>query len=65
MDNLIVTVAVIGAGPTREQSEYIPISPAEIADLAIQSFYARHNVIKRCAYRASEQSRPRRDEGEE
>ncbi|MBW2061634.1 MAG: 3-keto-5-aminohexanoate cleavage protein [Deltaproteobacteria bacterium] len=38
MSKVIITVAVIGAGPTREQSPYIPITPAEIADSAVEAF---------------------------
>jgi len=38
MDDVIITVAIIGAGPTRQMSEYIPITPAEIADSAVAAF---------------------------
>ncbi len=44
MDKVIITVAIIGAAPTREQSPYIPITPEEIADSAIEAFSAGASI---------------------
>ena len=44
MDNVILTVAIIGGGPTREQNPHIPITPEEIADSAIESFKAGASI---------------------
>lgn len=38
MDKVIITVAVTGSMPTREQHPLLPITPAEIADAAYECF---------------------------
>ncbi len=38
MEKVIITAAIIGAAPTREQNPHIPITPAEIADSAVEAF---------------------------
>lgn len=38
MDKVMITVAVTGSMPTREQHPLLPITPAEIADAAYESF---------------------------
>lgn len=38
MDKVIITVAVTGSMPTREQHPLLPITPAEIAEAAYESF---------------------------
>ena len=40
MDQLIITVAVAGSGPTRENNPNVPYSPEEIADEIIRSHEA-------------------------
>jgi uncharacterized protein (DUF849 family) len=40
MDNVIITVAVVGSAPTREQSSYLPITPREIAEAVIEAHKA-------------------------
>jgi len=40
MSKVIITVALIGAAPTREQNPDIPITPEEIADSAVEAFDA-------------------------
>jgi 3-keto-5-aminohexanoate cleavage enzyme len=40
MDQLIITVAVAGSGPTRENNPNVPYSPEEIADEVIRSHEA-------------------------
>jgi 3-keto-5-aminohexanoate cleavage enzyme len=37
MEKLMITAAVSGSGPTRENSPYLPYSPAEIADEIVRS----------------------------
>ncbi len=44
MEKIIITVAIIGAGPTRKQNPNIPITPQEIADSAIESFNAGASI---------------------
>ncbi len=44
MGNVIVTVAIIGAAPTREQNKHIPITPEEIADSAVASYKAGASI---------------------
>ena len=44
MDQVILTVAIIGGGPTREQNPHIPITPEEIADSALESFKAGASI---------------------
>jgi uncharacterized protein (DUF849 family) len=44
VNNTIVTVAIIGSGPTRAQSKYIPITPEEIANSAIESYKAGASI---------------------
>jgi uncharacterized protein (DUF849 family) len=38
LDKVIVTVAVIGSRPTREQNPHLPMTPEEIADSAYEAF---------------------------
>jgi uncharacterized protein (DUF849 family) len=40
MTKTIITAALIGTGPTRQQSEFIPITPEEIACSAIEAYQA-------------------------
>jgi len=40
MEKLIITAAVVGAAPTREQNPNVPYTPAEIAAEALQSWRA-------------------------
>jgi 3-keto-5-aminohexanoate cleavage enzyme len=40
MDKVIITVAVTGSGPTRENNPHIPYSPAEIAEEILRSYGA-------------------------
>jgi uncharacterized protein (DUF849 family) len=44
VNNVILTVAIIGGSPTRAQSEYIPITPEEIANSAIESYKAGASI---------------------
>ncbi|MBT3225212.1 MAG: 3-keto-5-aminohexanoate cleavage protein [Deltaproteobacteria bacterium] len=45
MNNVIVSAAIIGASPTRAQSQYIPITPAEIADSALGAHKAGAAIV--------------------
>ena len=45
MDKLIITVAVCGSGPMREQNPDIPYTPAEIATEALRSWRAGAAVV--------------------
>jgi len=38
MDKVIITVAITGSGPTREQNPNLPITPEEIASSAVECF---------------------------
>ncbi|MFH2133175.1 MAG: 3-keto-5-aminohexanoate cleavage protein, partial [bacterium] len=40
MNKVIITCAIIGAAPTRDQNPDIPITPEEIADSAIEACHA-------------------------
>ena len=40
MSKVIITVALIGAAPTRQQNPDIPITPEEIADSAVEAYEA-------------------------
>jgi uncharacterized protein (DUF849 family) len=44
MDKLIITVAIIGGSTTREQSPYLPMTPQEIAESAVESYHAGASV---------------------
>lgn len=44
MEKVIITVAVIGSAPTREQSPYIPITPREIAESAVEAHKAGASI---------------------
>jgi len=45
MDKVIVTVAVIGSRPTREQNPHIPLTPEEIADSAYECFNEGASIV--------------------
>jgi 3-keto-5-aminohexanoate cleavage enzyme len=45
MDRVIVTAAVVGAEVTREQSPYVPYTPAEIAQAAVDAWRAGAAVL--------------------
>ena len=45
MDKVIITCAIIGAGPRREQNPHIPITPEEIADSAIEAHRAGASIV--------------------
>jgi 3-keto-5-aminohexanoate cleavage enzyme len=45
MEKLIITAAVTGAGPTREQNPNLPYSPAEIAEEALRCWRAGASVV--------------------
>ena len=45
MDKLIITAAVCGSAPTREQNPNVPYSPAEIADEALRCWRAGASVV--------------------
>lgn len=45
MDKLIITAAVTGAGPTREQNPNLPITPAEIAEEALRCWRAGAAIV--------------------
>lgn len=45
MDKLIISVAVCGSAPTREQNPNVPYSPAEIAEEALRSWRAGAAVV--------------------
>ena len=45
MEKLIITVAVTGNVPTKEQNPYLPITPQEIAETALQCQEAGASVI--------------------
>ena len=45
MDRLIITAAVIGSAPTRQQNPRVPYSPAEIADEAIAAWQAGAAIV--------------------
>jgi uncharacterized protein (DUF849 family) len=45
MDKVIITVAVIGSRPSREQNPNIPISPEEIADSAHECFNEGASIV--------------------
>ena len=40
MNKVIITVALIGAAPTRKQNPHIPITPEEIGDSAVEAYEA-------------------------
>lgn len=44
MKNIIITVAIVGTGPTREQNPNLPITPEEIADSAVASYHAGASI---------------------
>lgn len=44
MEKLMITVAVTGSGPTRENNPNIPYSPAEIADEIVRSYEAGASI---------------------
>ncbi|MBM4326396.1 MAG: 3-keto-5-aminohexanoate cleavage protein [Deltaproteobacteria bacterium] len=45
MDKLVITVAVSGSGPTRDQNPNVPYSPKEIADEALRCWKAGAAVV--------------------
>lgn len=45
MSKVIVTVAVIGSRPSREQNPYIPLTPEEIADSAYDCFNEGASIV--------------------
>ena len=45
MDKIIVTVAVIGSRPSREQNPHLPMTPEEIADSAYEAFNEGASVV--------------------
>jgi len=45
LDKLIITVAVIGSAPTKEQNPNVPYTPAEIAEEALRSWRAGASVV--------------------
>lgn len=45
MNNVIISAAIIGAGPTRAQSQYIPITPEEIANSAVEAYKAGAAIV--------------------
>jgi len=45
MSKVIITAAIIGAGPTRDQNPHIPITPAEIADSAVEAFNEGASIV--------------------
>jgi len=45
MDKVIITVAVIGSRPSREQNPYLPMTPEEIADSAYEVFNEGASIV--------------------
>ncbi|MBU2646256.1 3-keto-5-aminohexanoate cleavage protein [bacterium] len=45
MNKVIITCAIIGAAPTRDQNPDIPITPEEIADSAIEACHAGAGIV--------------------
>ncbi len=45
MDKVIITCAIIGAGPRREQNPNLPITPEEIADSAVEAHEAGASIV--------------------
>ncbi len=45
MDKIIVTVAVIGSRPSREQNSHLPMTPEEIADSAYEAFNEGASIV--------------------
>ncbi|KAF0196351.1 MAG: hypothetical protein FD169_968 [Bacillota bacterium] len=45
MSKLIITAALVGAEVTREQTPYIPLTPAEIADAAFDCYQAGASIV--------------------
>ncbi|HBB17615.1 MAG TPA: 3-keto-5-aminohexanoate cleavage protein [Syntrophus sp. (in: bacteria)] len=45
MNKIIVTVAVIGSRPSREQNPHIPLTPEEIADSAYECFNEGASIV--------------------
>jgi uncharacterized protein (DUF849 family) len=45
MDRVIITVAVIGSRPSREQNPHIPLTPEEIADSAHECFNEGASIV--------------------
>jgi len=45
VEKLIITAALIGSAPTREQNPHLPYSPAEIAEEALRSWRAGASVV--------------------
>jgi|SaaInl7_200m_RNA_FD_contig_21_2020124_length_1356_multi_7_in_0_out_0_2 uncharacterized protein (DUF849 family) len=45
MNKVIITCAIIGAAPTRDQNSHIPITPEEIADSAIEAHQAGASIV--------------------
>jgi uncharacterized protein (DUF849 family) len=45
MDKVIVTAAVIGSHPTRDQNPHIPLTPEEIADSAYECFNEGASIV--------------------
>jgi len=45
MDRVIVTTAVIGSRPSRDQNPHIPLTPEEIADSAYECFNEGASIV--------------------
>ena len=45
MNNVIITAAVVGSYPTREQNAYVPVTPEEIADSAYECYNEGASVV--------------------
>ncbi len=45
MDRVIITVAVIGSRPSREQNPHIPLTPEEIADSSYECFNEGASIV--------------------
>jgi len=45
LEKLIITAAVVGAEVTREQTPYVPLTPAEIANAAYECYQAGASIV--------------------
>ena len=45
LDKIIVTVAVVGSRPSREQNPHLPMTPEEIADSAYEAFNEGASIV--------------------
>ena len=45
MEKLVITVAVTGSVTTKEQSQYLPVTPEDVAEEAYRSYNAGASIV--------------------